>query len=387
MLRIPAMRGEMGEIQYCLTLWTLGEASRNITYSEEIEEDQEGEIPSELRAQRKINWSRVRNEIVPYLTQVSDHFFGALTVEVIYPTGEITDIPFEQSEDCENWGYVLLDGTETLRTLDGQHRLVAIKEALKESPTLAAEKISVILIPHISIKRSQQLFSDLNRNAKPTTKAINVLFEWRGLFEQAAKKAIEISPILKERVELEKNSLARKSPKIITLGVLYEMSRLLLKDRDGYKDFGTKIPPKELVKKGSEELANIYDDVIVQILPEFDKVISKEITPYEYRSKYIATHSAGWQSLASVIRIAIDERPDTWRELCKDKLKKVNWLITNNEWEGTAVSGGLVANRKTNIQRITLQLKEFLGLELTETEKEYFSSTKSFPIKRLTSIN
>ena len=157
---------------------------RNITYSEEIEEDQEGEIPSELRAQRKINWSRVRNEIVPYLTQVSDHFFGALTVEVIYPTGEITDIPFEQSEDCENWGYVLLDGTETLRTLDGQHRLVAIKEALKESPTLAAEKISVILIPHISIKRSQQLFSDLNRNAKPTTKAINVLFEWWGLLSK-----------------------------------------------------------------------------------------------------------------------------------------------------------------------------------------------------------
>lgn len=373
------MKGSMGEMDFYLTLWSLGEAAKNISYSEELEGYQEGELPAELRSQRRINWGRVRNEIVPYLTQVSDHFFSCLTVEVVTISGE-TEICYESEGD---FGSVLLDGSEILRALDGQHRLVAIKEAVKESPALAAEKISVILVPYRGVQRSQQLFSDLNRNAKPTTKAINVLFEWRGLFEQAAKKAIEVSRVLDDRVELEKNSLAQKSNRFITLGVLYEVSKTILENRNGYDSYKNTEPPQEIIDKASREVAMIFDEVLLQALPDFEKVVAKKMTPYEYRSKYIATHSVGIQSIAIAIRETMDQRPDDWKELCINKLKSVDWRTKNKEWEGTVVSGGLVANRKTNMRLLAAQLKEFIGLDLKESELEYFSPDRAFPIRRL----
>lgn len=384
MLRIPALRGEMGGIQYYLTVWGLGEAARNITYSEELDRRHEADLPADLRAQRKINWPRVRREIVPYLLQVPDHFFSSLTVEVVDPTGTKSEITFEPANG--EWGYVILDGTEELRALDGQHRLVAIKEALKESPALAAEKISVILIPHRGLKKSQQLFSDLNRNAKPTTKTLNILFEWRGLFEQAAKEAMNRSVLLSNRVELEHNSLAQKSRKIITLGVLYEMSKELLKDRNGYiEPEGTDVPP-ELVSRAAAELVEVFDEVLLASLPEIEKIVAGKILPFEHRSRYIAMHSVGWQAIAAAVRAAIDQRPQDWKELCREKFSRLDWSLRNPAWEGSVLAGGLVANRAPAIRYLVAQLKDYLGLELTQAEAEYFTTRKPFPIKKLTEI-
>jgi len=381
MLRIPALRGEMGVIQYYLTVWGLGEAARNITYSEEVEKRQDTEIPADLRAQRKINWPRVRREVVPYLLQVPDHFFSSLTVEVVYPAHAKSEITFEPVNG--EWGYVILDGTEELRTLDGQHRLVAIKEALKESPGLAAEKISVILIPHRGLKKSQQLFSDLNRNAKPTTKTLNILFEWRGLFEQAAKEAMNRSSLLANRVELEHNSLAQKSKKIITLGVLYEMSKEILKDRNGYYDSEMADIPPELVSRAAGELVQVFDEVLLPSLPEIEKVVAGKMMPFEHRSRYIAMHSVGWQAMAGAVRAAIDQRPQDWKDLCREKFSRLDWSLNNPAWEGSAMAGGLVANRAPAIRYLVAQLKEYLGLELTPAETEYFTSRKPFPIRKL----
>jgi DNA sulfur modification protein DndB len=105
--------------------------------------------------------------------------------------------------------------------------------------------------------------------------------------------------------------------------------------------------------------------------------------PHEYRSKYIAIHSVGWQSMALAIRAAIDQYPDSWKDICRDKMSEIDWRITNPDWEGTAVSGGLVNNRTTNIRLLSTQIKELIGLELSDTEKDYFSPERPFPIKRL----
>jgi len=385
MLRIPAIRGEMGGIEYFLTRWGMGEAARNLTYSEELEKQQEAEVAPDMRTQRRINWPRVRKEIVPYLLQVPDHFFSSLTVEVVDPTMSKPGITFEPVNG--EWGYVVLDGTEELRTLDGQHRLVAIKEALRENPGLAVEQISVILIPFRSLTKSQQLFSDLNRNAKPTTKTTNVLFEWRGLFEQAAKQAMNRSQLLKDRVELERNSLAQKSKKVITLGVLYEMAKEILKDRDGYKEGEPAARDQNLITRAADELVEVFDEVILPSLPDIEKVLANKMTPFEHRSRYIATHSVGWQGIAGSVRAAIDQHPDSWKGLCREKFSRLDWRINNPAWEGTAVAGGLVANRAPNIRFLIAQLKEYLGLTLSAAEEEYFTTRKPFPIKRLQEVD
>ena len=47
---------------------------------------------------------------------------------------------------------------------DGQHRVAGISEALRSDPTLASDTISVVVLPDAGLERSQQIFSDLNRD-------------------------------------------------------------------------------------------------------------------------------------------------------------------------------------------------------------------------------
>src|SRR5437660_838045 len=77
----PCLRGWMGDFNYYVVICTVGEATRTVQYVEEVD-DWTPESPPELKLQRKLNIARVEREMVPYLLQNHDHFYGALTVEV-----------------------------------------------------------------------------------------------------------------------------------------------------------------------------------------------------------------------------------------------------------------------------------------------------------------
>jgi len=48
---------------------------------------------------------------------------------------------------------------------DGQHRRAAFELALKENQSWAKETIAVVFFLDVGLKRSQQMFTDLNRYA------------------------------------------------------------------------------------------------------------------------------------------------------------------------------------------------------------------------------
>lgn len=65
--------------------------------------------------------------------------------------------------------------------MDGQHRLKAIKEALKSNPEIGQEDICVIMVSHYDTEegkvRTRRLFTNINRNAKATTGAENIVLD------------------------------------------------------------------------------------------------------------------------------------------------------------------------------------------------------------------
>src|SRR3712207_2521497 len=132
---IPAIRAAMGDVEYYVSVVTLGEASRLIEYVEEVD-DWTSETPPELKLQRKLNVQRVEREMVPYLVHNDDHFYSALTVE-IRPApyaGAEGGVNFSAKDTFPGWpefGVLTLDGTETLYALDGQHRLKSIERAIR----------------------------------------------------------------------------------------------------------------------------------------------------------------------------------------------------------------------------------------------------------------
>src|SRR5690606_22427454 len=75
----------------------------------------------------------------------------------------------------ESLGILTLSGEEILFTIDGQHRIEAIKRALKEDkPSLINDELSVIFVGHNDTEegfvRTRKLFATINREAKQPSK-------------------------------------------------------------------------------------------------------------------------------------------------------------------------------------------------------------------------
>lgn len=363
--QFPALRGRMGDLEYYVTVMKLGEVVKQIGYAEVLQNWEAG-IPAELKKQRKLNMSRVINEMVPYLTVNPDHFYAALTAEVERPGDPESRIVFEPQNGSEDIGVVKFDGSEQVMTLDGQHRLKSIELALKNYPDLARESIAVILVPEKGPRRSQQLFSDLNRYAKQPSKTLNLLFEHREFFARVAKSVGEKANAFKDRVNLETNSLGRKSRQHITLAVLYECVVSLLEGH--YAD--SEADAKKL-QDAVDIIVHAYDDVIAPALPDFQKMLDGQLLPYDLRCRFIYCHSVGQQAIAKAVRECQDSFGPKWEDVVKRGFAKIDWRIANSEWEGSALQGGSIYGRRQNVQHTATFIKMNLGLpNLSQVERD-----------------
>lgn len=372
----PALHGQQGDTEYIITKMRLAEVNRFINYAES--DPDWADMKAELRAQRKLKIERVREEMVPYLTDNPDHFFSALTVE-LEKLDLDTDatLPFQPSESNKDVGMLVLEGTEKMHCTDGQHRLKAIELAVKEDSSLGVETIAVIVMPYQGVVRSQTRFSDLNRYAKQPTKTQNILYSHRDVAATIAKRASAASKYYgPKRLNTESNTLSKGSPQVITLGVLYECVKTLLgKVPENMSEEEQSV----YVTAKSQEIAHLYDDVVFPALsaqaPEITAVYGGKEPAHTLRKNYIFAHSIGQQAIAIAVKAAEVQRPDEWKTIVSSGFSKINWEI-GLPWEGIATIGGKMANRRQNIQRTAALIKAYLGLELIDSEKHDLVTAK-----------
>ena len=367
MIRLKALKGRMGNTDYYLTNATFGEVARMVRYKEN-----DKDWPPELKQQRPLNSTRVKNFMVPYLVENEDHFYSALVVEHIRP-GEINhEVKFVPDQNDSSSGWVEMEGTESLETQDGQHRLKSIELAVEQSPELSKETISLIIVPHKTISVSQQRFSDLNKNAKPTPKSLNVMFEQREEAALLAKNLAKMSPYLLERVNMSGSNLSKRSPHIVTIATLYEAVKVVEPTLDG--DLSDK----------TEQLV-LYWNTTLAALPDFERLREGDCTPGEIRSKYVYASGLGFEALAEVIRTAAESYPEKWQGILSQGLPRINWLLSNPDWEGVALVGGRIAIARAPRRRTATLIKHLLGLpvdhsHLTDLKDAYASLERSIPI-------
>jgi DNA sulfur modification protein DndB len=80
--------------------------------------------------------------------------------------------------------------TSRLLINDGQHRHRGIQIALNENPLIADQEVGVWIIPDVNLTCAQQIFSDINKNAKAPSKSLNLIFDHRST-DVALSKAIK----------------------------------------------------------------------------------------------------------------------------------------------------------------------------------------------------
>ena len=304
----------------------------------------EFDLPPELRAQRTLRQSRIpiiKNYI---LNNSNDYIFSSLTASV---DGNMKFFPFPSLGDNAKLGRLYINMDARLLINDGQHRRKAIEEALKEKLELGREMISVVFFKDAGLKRSQQMFSDLNKNAIKPTKSLNILYDYRDKFYQFIVELTRTIDVFKDKVELEKTTISNRSTKAFTLNGISDASLKLL-------GLGK---TKKLTSKDKKTIKTFWETVSKNI-PEWQLLLSGHVTPYELRKNYVNTHTNLLNSLGIVGRIIIENYPDEW-ELKLRNLKKIDWSRESPEWEGRIIKHG-------QMQKQTIAIELAANLMLTK---------------------
>lgn len=343
-ITFPAMRGRIGGREYYVAMVKLANVPKLFAFTDWAE------LPPEQRAQRVLQKSRIP-EITRYILENEDgYIFSSLTAS--FDCEEIFE-PIGGGDG--SMGHLTFPLEATMVINDGQHRRAAIEEALKENPHVGDETISVVLFPFESLDRMQQMFSDLNRTARKTSKSLDILYNQRELLSQLVIKTIERVDVFRHLVDKDRVSLPLRSPKLFTLGSLYDASKALV-DPVMVDDFDEKTA------------LNIeYWNCVASNMPEWGRAARGELRPSELRQEYVHSHAVVVWGLGHAGRTLLTQQPDDWKE-CLAGLSQIDWRRSNREWQGVAMSGGNVVNRRQSRMDTASFIKEKLGLPLTQSE-------------------
>ena len=160
----------------------------------------EEELPAELRSQRVLNRTRIP-EISNYLSEnPRSYIFSSITASI---DGEAHFEPFSEAGPASNAGKLLIPMDAKFLINDGQHRRAAIGEALKSTPELGDESLSIVLFRDAGLKRSQQMFADLNRHSIRPTTSIGILYDRRDPLSQLSRFGCWVCTVVEQDHSME----------------------------------------------------------------------------------------------------------------------------------------------------------------------------------------
>ena len=313
------------------------------------------DLPPELRAQRTLRATRIPAIKNYILNNPKDYIFSSLTASVD-GTMKFESTPSLGKDGKLGRLYVSMESRLLIN--DGQHRRQAIEEALKENPDLAHEMISVVFFEDKGLVRSQQMFSDLNKNAVKPTKSLNILYDHRDEF---AKFIVGIShelEIFSGRVELEKTAISNRSTKFFTLNGIADATRKFL----GIK--GTKISADE------QNMAKEFWNNIAKNIPEWQLLMQKRVSASELRNGYVHSHTNLLNAIGTVGNVLLNEYPSDWKQKLAH-LQDIDWSRNNPEWEGKLLLKGRMLKSKLGIDLAANAILKKCGLHLSDERLGY----------------
>lgn len=327
----------------------VGELDRMVKFADELPElDDE-----EKRMQRSIAKSRIKL-LVNYLIDAPDHFFSAVTLIILPreldrpavkmdPEEEDGDYAFQAVDSGRpgknRLGLLYLSGDVVLFPGDGQHRLKAEFEAIKEKPELAKEELPVVIIPFESYDQVRQLFSDLNLNAKVISKSVGYDFETRDPIVLVAKGVSQRVPLFDGRVNRVTNSLPGTSNNVITLGTLVPASRSIAKGLAEREEISVEQYLDDR-PRAEEEISSAWETIIEAFEPRWEQAVGEQhvTTPGQLREEFVFPHGLGWRALAeAAAQLIVRRGPDRWESSFSRAVGSLDWGREAEIWDGTAV--------------------------------------------------
>lgn len=334
----PAVKGIQAGMEYYVAMVPLDCIPKLFTFTDE-------NLPPEIRSQRTLTKARIP-EIRDYiLSNPTSYVFSALTTSID------GDVSFEASGKQSSLGMLSISMSAKLLINDGQHRRAAIEEALKKNPDLKYEHISMVLYHDIGLKRSQQMFSDLNRFAIRPTKSLNILYDSRDSMSMLVKEVIASIPDFDRLVDKEHTSIPNRSISLFTLSAIHHGTKALLKNQTGSQN--------ELYTS-----AFVFWSAVYENMPEWKSVASKKVKSSEIRQNSLSPLSITLRSLGQVGHMLITTYPDAWKERLT-LLTDIDWKKNNPLWmNGIVVNGSVQLSRATQAQMVNILQNKLMQADI-----------------------
>ncbi|MCZ7570925.1 MAG: DNA sulfur modification protein DndB [Ardenticatenaceae bacterium] len=352
----PALRGIQAGREYYVAMCPLKLLPRIFLFDE-------APIPPELRAQRTLNTARVP-EITRYIVENRhDYAFSAITASI---DGEVRFEPAMAGDENSDIGHLVVSMLARFVINDGQHRRAAIEAALEQYPELGDETIAVVFYLDEGLRRSQQLFADLNKHAVRPTKSIGVLYDYRDPLASLSRELAERVFYFKGLTEMEKTTISNRSIKLFTLSAIYQATGALL-EKSG----------QAAISQQERELTVRFWNELGEVILEWRLAAERKVRSSELRANFVHVHSVVLHALGLAGATLIRQHPDDWSErLCV--LRQLDWSRSKTvTWEGRAMTGGQMSKTRQNLQLTANFLKITLGLSLSPEEERLEESYRA----------
>lgn len=338
--KFSAVKGIQAGREYYIAMIPLGLINKLFSNEEDF-------LLPEYRAQRSINMARIP-EIRDYiLNNPTSYVFSAISASID------GDFEFVASEIDENLGVLQVDMSAVFMINDGQHRKAAIEAAIKEKPELAKETISIVLFRDEGLKRSQQMFADLNKHAVKASKSLSTLYDDRDYLSNIVKEVVNNIPILNKYVDKEHDSLGKYSSKLFTLSNFLRANQRIIKSND-------------MVDDAYDFLFTFWKAVFDNV-EEWRQLDSKQIFKCSFKEEYVLVLSVVINAFGRLGSCFYTDKLDV--KILK-KLNTIDWMRTNPEWIGRIFNEqGKIVGKEDSIIRICNLIKIKLGLPLTREEQ------------------
>jgi DGQHR domain-containing protein len=211
-LTIPALRGKQGKRTFYLLMTPNSVLNNFFTVNMEPESD---------RSQRTMD-PKHAEEIGEYIVENPDEYvMGAITYAVD------AEGDFEGVQGDGSIGKLTIPLSANLRCLDGQHRRVGLKEAIDIDERFQDDSTGILLYVEPDLTSRRQMFSDMNATPKVVAKALNVSFDSRDPFAQAAVRLAKENDLLSDNTEMKGVRVKATSSDLFSLAAVYDALKRL----------------------------------------------------------------------------------------------------------------------------------------------------------------
>jgi len=376
----PAIRAHIGTTDYYTVTMTARELSAIARPANELKEWTQWSISE--RIQRDVSVNRVSNELIPYLLESRDRFFGSLIL-IAYQTERFEFEPIDitgahiaaaYNKPASRMGFLTVtDGR--MVALDGQHRLVSLREIINghcnstpdKIQSVAEDEICVVFLNFESLEKTRRIFNKVNRHAKPTTPHDNIITSEDDGYAIVARWLTEDEPPIglstpkpplaiynrqgEPLVEWKHSSLTGNMEKITTLNAVYQTVEVIC-DAHGIPKLDEK---RHVNRPDNAALAEAYTCSALWwnlVLNELEPLAQACRNPFRIPAmrEYRARDSLLFRPIAHIalfeaLGICFEHTMDL--EVAVKRMNRINWQASADIWRDVIIrtNGQMIAKK------------------------------------------